>query len=74
MKVRVLKAFLDDTHGNRPRFEGTIYETTMERAAMLTKKGFVKLLEPPKEYTLPDEPEEKKGRPKGMTTVKKKKK
>lgn len=54
MKVRVVKPFLDAMHGNRARFEGLIYETSMERAAELTKAGFVKLLEPPKEYTLPD--------------------
>lgn len=75
MKVRVVKAFHDEKQGGRVKFEGTIYETDIKRAAELTKSGHVVLLEPVKEYTLPDiELETKKaGRPKGLTTTKKKK-
>lgn len=75
MKVRVVKAFHDEKQGGRVRFEGLIYETDIKRAAELTKSGHVVLLEPVKEYTLPEtELETKKaGRPRGLTTTKKKK-
>lgn len=73
MKVRVVKAFTDKKAGGRVRFEGSIYETSMERAAELNLAGYVKLLEPPLEYNVPvASGETKKGRPPGLTTVKKK--
>ena len=73
MKVRVVKAFRDKDNGDRVRFEGTIYETDLKRAAELSKVGVVELLEPVKEYTIKQpEMEKKAGRPRGMTKAPKK--
>ena len=73
MKVRVIKAFRDHHHQDRVRFEGTIYETDVKRAAQLQKAGVIELLEPMKEYTVEEpEMEKKAGRPKGYTKPSKK--
>lgn len=71
MKVRVVKAFSDSASGGRTRFEGTIYETTLKRAAELNLSGHVVLLEEPKEYNVPKPPGETKkpGRKPGFTKV-----
>lgn len=73
MKVRVLRAFRDSDNDDRVRFEGTIYETNLKRAAQLQKAGVVEFIEPVKEFTIEEpEMEKKAGRPPGMTKVPKK--
>ena len=68
MKVRVIKAFRDN---QRTRFEGTIYETTLERATQLNREGKVKLIEPMREYNVPT-PELETKKAKKRTTRSKK--